>query len=397
MNKINDIPVEEQDTGLYEGPVRILLENIEDPVLNWKGAKITKELWRQIVAFMAATYEAFSSEAQLRLYYNEELSAWRVAVFPQYIGTGMFSEEIKDHKDREEVFESVPSESGWKECGTVHHHCSYSAFQSGTDHKDEIEKNGFHITLGDLDNNKKYSFHSRVSFRGIMYESVPLQWLDYEKEEEISAAATKEEEYPEAWDEYLHEKPKTVARTVASSGHIQYGAYGHSGHGGYFHGQGTGLGFGSMDCGDLNEYYDQLDRSIPQSGERTNLSKGIGSTTNGAMDVDAFDLFMSLAKAMNIEPDSKMVFSFINFVVKICSILKEVESATRGYKLDSKQILAFVAKAVAAKMSPEVSEDLWLLRRSSDYIESRLEEMEDEEKKGATGKKAKVTSSIKKS
>ncbi len=35
--------------------------------------------------------------------------------------------------------------------GTVHNHVTLSAFQSGTDEMDEIEKEGFHITVGECD------------------------------------------------------------------------------------------------------------------------------------------------------------------------------------------------------------------------------------------------------
>ena len=35
--------------------------------------------------------------------------------------------------------------------GTVHHHCSTSAFQSGTDEADETNREGFHFTIGNLD------------------------------------------------------------------------------------------------------------------------------------------------------------------------------------------------------------------------------------------------------
>jgi hypothetical protein len=35
--------------------------------------------------------------------------------------------------------------------GTVHNHVNISAFQSGTDELDEMEKEGFHITIGECD------------------------------------------------------------------------------------------------------------------------------------------------------------------------------------------------------------------------------------------------------
>lgn len=39
---------------------------------------------------------------------------------------------------------------GWAEAGSVHHHCSSGAFQSGTDHSDEMKASGLHITIGKI-------------------------------------------------------------------------------------------------------------------------------------------------------------------------------------------------------------------------------------------------------
>lgn len=50
---------------------------------------------------------------------------------------------------------------GFIKFGTVHHHCSAGAFQSGTDSADEKEM-GVHITVGNI-GSERHSIHARVS------------------------------------------------------------------------------------------------------------------------------------------------------------------------------------------------------------------------------------------
>jgi hypothetical protein len=47
--------------------------------------------------------------------------------------------------------------------GTVHHHCSSSAFQSGTDHSDELSREGLHFTIGNLDKPFDLDIHARIT------------------------------------------------------------------------------------------------------------------------------------------------------------------------------------------------------------------------------------------
>ena len=152
VKEVQGVLVSEQDLGLYAGYIPCMIDKLEeDPVLEWKGSPIDVKLWNQIVSFMRWTYETYKSEAQLRLYYNETLDIWDVAVMPQHVETGLSSKELPHHVDRDKVLGLFDSDAGWREAGTVHHHCSSGAFQSSIDLDDEKDKNGLHITLGDME------------------------------------------------------------------------------------------------------------------------------------------------------------------------------------------------------------------------------------------------------
>lgn len=171
--------VQDRRHGRMQGPIAVLLEDYPDtePVIHWHGKKIPKWLWNGIKSFMTWSYGEFKSEAQIRLFYNEQSEKWRAVAFPQYIGTGMFSEEIKDHENNAGLLKFVAAADGWSEFGTVHHHCTAGAFQSGTDLKDEIDRPGVHITLGHI-TSATLDVHTRVVFRKIQYKAVFEEWVD---------------------------------------------------------------------------------------------------------------------------------------------------------------------------------------------------------------------------
>ena len=168
-----------QDLELWSGPIALDLQVADKPVLRWKGAPLPAEIWSQLAGFFRHANETWRSEAQARLFYRAETREWRVVVVPQTVNTGMFSGEIKpvsltveQEKLRTQVFNAV---EGFEPCGTAHSHCDCSAFQSGTDHKDELTQTGLHITFGRVSSDNMH-IHGRVSFRGVLYN---LDWNDW--------------------------------------------------------------------------------------------------------------------------------------------------------------------------------------------------------------------------
>lgn len=65
-------------------------------------------------------------------------------------------------------WQSEPSDD-WLYFGTVHHHCSASAFQSSTDEQNEWNQDGLHITVGRMDQ-ERHDLHARFYLGGNCFE-----------------------------------------------------------------------------------------------------------------------------------------------------------------------------------------------------------------------------------
>ena len=161
------------------------------PEMRWGGAKIPAEVWQEIVAFFQWSLAETQSETQVRLLFNPDTGQWKAHAFPQKYGTGMTTKELPDDPSyTSQVNEQMAD--GFIKFGTVHHHCTARAFQSGTDSADEKEM-GVHVTLGNIGSNR-HSIHARVSLtipgtlgsdgkfltaaRHAYYHAVLCDWFD---------------------------------------------------------------------------------------------------------------------------------------------------------------------------------------------------------------------------
>jgi hypothetical protein len=193
----------EQDRGRISGMLPVFLPEMDKvPVIRWKDVKISARMWGRIKSFMLWSQQQFSSEAQLRLYFNDRSKRWRALVWPQYIGTGLYSEELKEHEHKAMLLKLVDPDKGWYEYGTVHHHCTASAFQSGTDHKDEIVRPGIHITIGNILSGT-YTLHARFVINKTLYDVVLEDWIDSDDLHKPTY-----NKFPHLWTRQCFEKPK---------------------------------------------------------------------------------------------------------------------------------------------------------------------------------------------
>lgn len=133
-----------EDT-LFRGYKKINLPELKSIELTYKGQLIPMEIWRQVTGFLRSSQIIHKEEAQLNLMFNMSTQEWGVWVFPQFM-MGMHTEA--DLEDPEFVRQRNEWGPDWVVGGTVHHHCGMSAFASGTDNQDELNKDGIHITLG---------------------------------------------------------------------------------------------------------------------------------------------------------------------------------------------------------------------------------------------------------
>jgi PRTRC genetic system protein A len=156
---------------------------------------IPKELLRQIEAFFRKAYEKYHGEAIVLLYFNPEKKEWMVRVPPQKV-LGL---HVKYNASE------APGEiDGFYLASSIHSHAAAGAFHSGVDDHDELEFDGLHITIGNVDKSVR-SYVARWMLGRSVFEAkleevlgaeidempdVPAAWMDQvAKEEPVRATA----------------------------------------------------------------------------------------------------------------------------------------------------------------------------------------------------------------
>lgn len=197
---------------------------------SYTGPKISPEVWHEILSFFRWTQETTHSEAQVRLYVAA--SGWQAWAFPQKARTGMSSEELPDNPD---TAKQRAQFADMLYFGTVHHHCSCSAFQSGTDKNNESDQDGLHITVGYVDKNRM-DLHLRAYIKGCEFDpDMSLFWdigdvalaTPAETHDSIARyqmAAFTEVKFPDQWKENFIELKTTlpiVDHSKSSSSYYQ--------------------------------------------------------------------------------------------------------------------------------------------------------------------------------
>lgn len=158
------------EAGPWQGLAPI--KATEGPIQHrWTGPKRTIEQHRQVLAFLEWSHQTHKSEALVYWLVNGE--RWQPFAPPQE-GRGMTVKVVEDHPDYRASFTRAGLEGG-ELMGTDHHHCSCSAFQSGTDSHDELSREGLHLTVGDL-GKPSYSLHGRSSFRQLI---TGIDWSEW--------------------------------------------------------------------------------------------------------------------------------------------------------------------------------------------------------------------------
>jgi hypothetical protein len=168
--KISD---EKAVAGLVNGQIEYEVKGARGQ-LEYSGPKFSPQLWHQILSFFRWTNKEHHSECQVRLYVNVPLGKWGAWAFPQAARTGMTAKELPIQETPDQArarfasWQSEPTDD-WLYFGTVHHHCSASAFQSSTDEQNEWNQDGLHITVGRMDQDR-HDLHARFYLGGNAYE-----------------------------------------------------------------------------------------------------------------------------------------------------------------------------------------------------------------------------------
>lgn len=116
-----------------------------------KLPKIPARIVAQALAFFRKVFQSYNSESGVVLYWNETTRVYRLYCPTQTVSHGSvdYLRRGSTEGDAQNVGEDYPKlEEGWNAVGTIHSHCDFSAFHSGTDEHDESSFDGIHLTFG---------------------------------------------------------------------------------------------------------------------------------------------------------------------------------------------------------------------------------------------------------
>ena len=169
----SDTVYEEVDNPLFTTYKKCAVQK-KEPKPVWKGAKIPWNLWMQAVAWCQVTQEKFKSEALIYLFYdtNKPSSPWQLWLVPQ-ITNGMTVKADTNNANYKLERKMFPD----LQFGSLHHHCTSGAFASGTDKDDEVDRDGFHFTIGNI-GSKRHSTHFRFSLNKTVTVYPAEEWIE---------------------------------------------------------------------------------------------------------------------------------------------------------------------------------------------------------------------------
>lgn len=164
--------------GLFDCTMKYEIKNTK-ATIEWKGPKIPLDVWDEVLSFFQWCYDTYKSECQVRLYVSPTLQTWKAYAFPQEAKTGMTAHELDNEAKREQHAALGLQPPDWFAFGTVHHHCSANAFQSGTDTANEESQDGLHITIGNMNNKDRYDIHARFYRKGMVIknDNLDMSWF----------------------------------------------------------------------------------------------------------------------------------------------------------------------------------------------------------------------------
>lgn len=135
------------------------------PYAKMKLPKIPKQIFCSIFSLFRKVYEEYRSECVVLLFYNEKKKKFKVGVPYQKVSYTS-TKCVK-----------MGSPQGYVTVASIHSHCSFSAFHSGTDLADEEYIEGLHITIGDVDEDQFSLVASIVSNRK-RFKVDPLDFIN---------------------------------------------------------------------------------------------------------------------------------------------------------------------------------------------------------------------------
>ena len=129
----------------------------------------TKHVWR-IKKFFKDVVAKHHSEAATILFFNKETKEFKIHVPTQRVSHGSVKYKI-------ESASNIEGMEGFLCVGTIHSHCDFNAFHSGTDIEDEEDFDGLHVTFGH-NHLEEFSISASIVVNGHRLQIDPLEVLD---------------------------------------------------------------------------------------------------------------------------------------------------------------------------------------------------------------------------
>lgn len=169
----------------------------------WKNVPpIPTRLLGQVWSFFRAVFEDIGTEAMVYLTFKD--GEYRVFVPKQ--------ENTAGHVDAK--LDPTHIQRGWKVAGTIHSHCNFGAFHSGTDTHDADSHDGLHITVGHVDSDNP-QFAVMLSFNKIRWD-IKLRDVTTDAAPPLTA-------HPAWWHRYVSKATSTTTSSKWLSGTTGYG------------------------------------------------------------------------------------------------------------------------------------------------------------------------------
>lgn len=184
--------------------VKVPFDKIE-PIQKTFYPVISYEIHRQSLAFLKAIYKKQQTEACILLLLDRDkpLTSQEYVIY-------IPKQECKSaHVHYVVNYDEIPNNLFL--AASIHSHPSFGASQSSTDHKDEFQFDGIHITYGKI-NLDNFEVHARICLNGKVYDSstplieivpkekefvVPQEWIEKAEEEKKIITGFQNGEVPE--------------------------------------------------------------------------------------------------------------------------------------------------------------------------------------------------------
>lgn len=144
---------------------------LEEPDMQFrlKLPKVPGRIIGQALTFFRKVFSKYHAEAYVTLLFSSKLQQYRLWCPKQKVSMSSVNYDRTDQPSFEDR-----TANDWQMVGTIHSHCDFSAYHSGTDEFDESTFDGVHITLGHV-NKVQFSMASSIAINEVREKLEPEQ------------------------------------------------------------------------------------------------------------------------------------------------------------------------------------------------------------------------------